>query len=56
MGQHCGDLRCWVVLALLEMAPGWVLVLRGSASVETDFGGSTVIGSCLWNRCLRFLL
>ena len=35
--------------------PG-VSVSRGSGSVETDFGGSTVIGSFVWKRCLRFLL
>ena len=28
MGQPYGDLRCWVVLALLEMVPGWVCWCR----------------------------
>ena len=35
--------------------PG-VSVSRGSGLAKTDFGGSTVIGSYVWKRFLRFLL
>ena len=51
MGGRCGDLRCWVVLALLELVAGWVWCREKVRQLRLALVGELLLGPVFGILC-----